>query len=146
MKLRSQTLFIVVHSSATFPEMDVDAETIRQWHTKERGWRDIGYHSVITRDGSIQEGRDYHAVGAHVKGYNEVSVGTCLVGGINKHNDPEFNFTEKQMKSLKRELQWLKTLFPDAMVVGHRDLDPSTACPSFDVRKWLESENLLMLL
>lgn len=147
MKLRKKTNYIVVHCSATKPSMDyVDAETIREWHVRDNGWRDIGYHSVILRNGVIEEGRDYNDTGAHVKGYNHESVGVCLVGGLSQYDEPEFNFTKKQLKSLKRELQWLKTLFPEAMIVGHNELSNTKACPSFKVRKWLKDENLTFLM
>lgn len=143
--MRQHTSFIVVHCAFTKPTMDIGVDEIRQWHLA-RGWNDIGYHSVIRRNGEIEEGRDYHAVGAHVKGYNSDSVGVCLVGGMNKYGDPEANFTNRQWKALKRELQWLKTLFPDAMIVGHRDLTHDRDCPCFDVREWLKQENMLFLL
>lgn len=143
---RKLTKYIVIHASATPPEMDIGANEIRKWHVRDNRWIDIGYHSVIRRNGDIEEGRDYDVQGAHVKGYNSVSIGVCLVGGVNKHNDPEFNYTKKQMKSLKRELQWLKTLYPEAMIVGHRDLTDHKECPCFDVQKWLKDENLVFLI
>ena len=43
---------IIIHCSATPPDMHVDAERIDSWH-KERGWSGIGYHYVIKRDGQI---------------------------------------------------------------------------------------------
>jgi len=112
--------------------MDIGVEEIRKWH-KARGWRDVGYHDVIRRDGVIEEGRQVNEIGAHVKGYNKQSVGVCLVGGVDDDNSPERNFTEKQYKSLKRILRFYMALFPDAIIVGHNDLDKHKACPSFKV-------------
>jgi N-acetylmuramoyl-L-alanine amidase len=70
---------IIVHCSATADDLDVDAYTIRKWHL-DRGWNDIGYHYVIRRDGTIEEGRPEGVPGAHTKGFNHDSIGVCWVG------------------------------------------------------------------
>ena len=76
---------IIVHCSYTPPSMDIGAETIREWHTlpkpKGRGWSDIGYHWVIRRNGTVEAGRSEERAGAHAKGYNQDSIGICLIGG-----------------------------------------------------------------
>lgn len=131
----------MIHCAATRPEMDIGVSEIREWHLA-RGFSDIGYADVIRRDGCVEEGRNIDDVGAHVKGYNEISVGICLVGGIDKKNRPENNFTDAQFKSLKRLLRFYKAKYPKAAVVGHNELDPGKACPSFDVQEWLREEGL----
>lgn len=116
--------------------MDIDADTIRKWH-RDRGWRDIGYHHVIKRDGTLEIGRPPMAVGAHAKGFNQVSVGICLIGGIDVMGDPDANFTRAQYNRLEKLLRALKQAYPEAAVVGHRDLPGvNKACPSFDVKAW----------
>ena len=77
--MRTRTDFLVVHCSATRPEMDVGVEDIRRWHLA-KGWSDIGYHYVITRNGTPQTGRPEGEIGAHVHGYNARSVGINLSG------------------------------------------------------------------
>ena len=69
---------IIVHCSATKEYKDYDVEDIRKWH-KERGFKDIGYHFVITRDGIIQRGRPMSQFGAHCRGHNKNSIGICLI-------------------------------------------------------------------
>ena len=50
---------IIVHCSATRPEWCASTTTaakvaeIRRWHVSDRGWRDIGYHYVIDRNGVL---------------------------------------------------------------------------------------------
>lgn len=136
MSTRLKTEYIVVHCAATKPSMDIGKKEIDKWH-KDRGWKGIGYHDVIRRDGSLEFGRGVNDVGAHVEGYNSTSVGICMVGGIADDGAPEDNFTPAQWKSLKRVLRFYKIMFPGAAIVGHRDLDPHKACPSFDVKQWL---------
>ncbi|ABC29661.1 Negative regulator of beta-lactamase expression [Hahella chejuensis KCTC 2396] len=133
---RQATRFVVVHCSATPASMDVDAETIRTWH-KDKGWSDIGYHLVIKRDGTVQNGRDLMSVGAHVRGHNGDSVGVCLIGGVDDEEVPEDNFTEAQKNALRTVLAGLLARFPGSELRGHRDFPGvHKACPSFDVRAW----------
>lgn len=134
--------YLVVHCAATPAQMDVGVKEIRLWHL-QRGFFDIGYHKVIRRNGVIEEGRDIKRPGAHAEGYNLISYGVCLVGGVKSLPDalPEFNFTAEQMKALAAVLKGWQTVFPNAMIVGHHDL-PSRhnrlkACPCFDVPSWV---------
>lgn len=135
-KTRETTKYLVVHCAATKPSMNIGLREIRQWH-RERGWLDIGYHFVIRRDGTVEQGRPQDVIGAHVEGHNYESLGICLVGGIDASGKPENNFTQSQFASLRILLAQLKGDYPSAQIVGHRDLDPKKACPSFDVASWL---------
>lgn len=135
-KPRVTTKYLVVHCAATKPTMDIGLREIRQWH-RERGWLDIGYHFVIRRDGTVETGRPHDVIGAHVEGHNYESLGICMAGGIDAKGKPENNFTPAQFESLRALLDKLKADYPSAKIVGHRDLDPKKACPSFDVASWL---------
>ncbi len=137
--MRKRTDYIVVHCSATPASMDVDAKLIDRWH-RQKGWLKIGYHFVIKRDGTVESGRKLDEAGAHVYGHNQHSIGICMVGGMTEDmRYPEDNFTAAQWASLKALLVEMKGLYPNADVLGHRDLDPNKACPSFDmISKWNE--------
>lgn len=129
--------YIVIHASATRADQDWGAAEIEQWH-RERGFRKIGYHFVIRRDGSVEYGRGLTEIGAHVKGYNNNSIGICQMGGIDAEGNAENNFTEMQFDALAHILRFLKRYFPNADVVGHRDLPGvQKECPCFDVNTWL---------
>jgi N-acetylmuramoyl-L-alanine amidase len=134
MARRRSTDYIVIHCSDTYETMDIDAATIRRWHVEERGWSDIGYHKVILRDGTIEQGRPDTDSGAHAKNYNSKSIAVCMVGGRNDDDQAEDNFTDAQWQSLQEIVIDLRTRWPNATVLGHRDLDGVTKeCPSFDV-------------
>ena len=135
---------LVVHCSATRPSMDVGAKEIREWHVEGNGWKDIGYHFVIRRNGSIELGRPIEEAGSHAKGYNSDSIGVCLIGGVDQedYRIAENNFTEKQFQSLIEIIVKTRKAIPHIMVMGHKDLDPKKACPSFDVREWLNKVGL----
>lgn len=134
--------YIVVHCSATKEDQDIGAEEIRGWHLK-RGWLDIGYHFVIRRDGTVETGRPIDRPGAHARGFNHLSLGICLAGGVESDGKtPEANFTHAQWEALENTIRDLLLLHPDAQVVGHRDLpNVSKACPSFDAPEWWASRN-----
>ena len=131
--------YLVVHCSASPPNVYVDAAVIDRWH-RQRGFFKIGYHYVIKRDGVIEKGRDEEEVGAHVQNYNTGSIGICLAGGVDKKMNPENNFTDEQFKSLEGLLEDLLKRYPKAEILGHRDFPGvKKACPSFDVKPWWAS-------
>lgn len=139
--------FIAIHCSATpATATTVDVNTIRSWHRKQ-GWRDIGYHYVITRDGRIQKGRPDDQPGAHERQINRNSLAVCMVGGsppigsdAHRRGLGENNFTPAQWAALETLVKQLHAQHPRAEVIGHRDVPGvKKACPSFDARAWWAS-------
>ncbi len=136
---------IVIHCADTKPDMEVDAARIKRWHLK-RGWSDIGYHYIIKRNGTIEQGRDrdndgniLEEIGAHVKGYNRNSIAICWVGGY----DGIDNRTNEQKTSLETLIKLLHEIYPNARILGHKDFPGvSKNCPSFEVTDWLKEINL----
>lgn len=142
---------LVVHCSATRATADIGVSDIRLWHRRQ-GWRDVGYHYVIRRDGTVEKGRPDNEPGAHVKGHNHDSLGICLAGGIAANGKAENNFTPAQFDALEKLLDRLSAEHPGADIMGHRDLSPDKnrdgkitpnewlkECPCFDVRPWWAS-------
>ena len=128
---------VVIHCSATYPDMDIGAVEIKEWHL-DRGWSDIGYHYVIRRDGSIEDGRPERLAGAHAKGANSNSIGICMVGGKARDGKQANNFTRAQWAALGMRLDQLKhrLFLSDKDIIGHNEIS-SKDCPCFDVRAWL---------
>ena len=149
---------IIIHCAATYPSMDIGVREIRQWHTdpppKGNGWQDIGYHFVIRRDGTVEDGRPLVLAGAHTVGQNANSIGVCLVGGLqdgtggDANNDgiideqenkfrgkPEANFTPPQWDALIILAHRLVSQYPGATVHGHDEF-ANKACPTFNVHEW----------
>lgn len=128
---------IIVHCSATKEYKDYDVEDIRKWH-KERGFKDIGYHFVITRDGIIQRGRPMSQFGAHCRGHNKNSIGICYVGGLNLKGFPSDTRTVLQKMALIKLINKLLIVYPSiTSVVGHNKYSIK-ACPCFDAEKEYE--------
>jgi len=147
---------IIVHCAATRASQDISATDIDQWH-RAKGWFGNGYHYVIKRDGTIESSasgarcRPLEKAGAHVgdcgSGWNGRSIGICMAGGVDDDLKPEDNFTDEQYTSLEIILRYLKRVFRDCKIMGHRDLIAQTnaspkACPSFDVANFLETKEI----
>ncbi len=128
---------IIVHCSATREGQSFDFEQCREDHIRHRGFQDIGYHFYITRDGVVHNGRPLEKVGAHCRNHNRHSIGICYEGGLDAKGHPADTRTLQQMVALQVLVRELKQMFPRALVVGHRDLDPRKKCPCFDVVKEL---------
>lgn len=125
--------FIVIHCTATRADRDYTVEQLLKDH-KARGFRTIGYHFYIRKSGEVSQHRRLLEVGAHAKGYNRCSVGVCYEGGLDSRGAPADTRTPEQKAALRELVTKLNTLFPDALVVGHRDLPGvKKACPCFNV-------------
>ena len=130
---------IVVHCSATPEGKDYSIDTIRKWHT-DRGWRDIGYHAVVYRNGEVHQGRQDNEIGAGVRGHNKHSIHLCYIGGVEKNKKngnwiPKDTRTDEQKEALIDLCHYYKNLHPKAEILGHRDFEGVTKdCPSFDAK------------
>jgi N-acetylmuramoyl-L-alanine amidase len=120
--------YLVVHCSDTPDSSALTGRDIHEMHLGF-GWDGVGYHRVIGRDGTIEPGRPDYWIGAHVRGFNDVSLGVCLIG--------RRSFTNAQMQALETVLRSWKAAYPKAQIVGHRDFDyTEKTCPNFDVAVW----------
>jgi len=124
---------IIIHCLSTPEGRDVHIDEVRRWHVDERGWSDVGYHWLITLDGEIEKGRPESKSGAHAKGHNSTSVGVAYVGGCDIDMKPKDTRTDAQKETLLCLLEDLKGRYPDAEIIGHRDVS-SKSCPSFDAK------------
>lgn len=146
---------IVFHCSAARPKgaRTQTAADIDRMHRKENGWRMIGYHRFVRFDGTVERGRDDEAIGSGVFGLNRHTIHVCYAGGLDdsgKASDTRSFAQKVALAGLAREYA---AKYPDAEIVGHRDLSPDKdgdgkverhewlkECPCFDVREWWEAE------
>ena len=123
---------IIIHCSAVRPDQTSSARQIDQWH-KARGWKMIGYHYVIRRDGTVEKGRPEEMVGEHTKGINSHSIALCYEGGLDAHGHPADTRTPQQKEALRELIEELKQRYPHATVHGHNEF-AQKACPCFPAR------------
>ena len=125
---------IIIHCAATPEGKDFTVQDIDRWH-RQRGFKSIGYHFVIYRDGTIHKGRPLDQIGAHCTGHNANSIGICYIGGCAADGKTAKDTrTGAQREALKRLVSELRVAYPQATVHGHREY-ANKACPSFDVQK-----------
>lgn len=136
---------IIVHCTATRPEWwatrtaKQKVAEVKKWHTSPpKNWRDVGYHYLIDRDGTVVEGRLLDADGAHVEGRNKGTVGIALFGGhgSNKTDAFEAHFTPEQDTALRELIARLKTNYPSIKTVSGHNQYANRACPGFSVPVW----------
>ena len=67
--------------------------------------------------------------------YNQHSIGVCYEGGLTPEGIPADTRTREQKAALVALLRSLKTDYPDAVILGHRDLpNVRKSCPCFDAK------------
>lgn len=131
---------IVVHCTAG-NQRNTAADIVR-YHTTQKpkgnGWKTPGYHYIVEADGTIINTVPIEQPSNGVTGYNSHIINVCYIGGVDTSKPglpPVDNRTSAQKAALAGVLRQLKAKFPCAEIVGHRDLNPHKACPSFDARK-----------
>lgn len=127
---------IVIHHSLTKDSETVSWGAIRDFHTKENGWSEIGYHygiELLRDQTEILIGRMLDQVGAHVRGHNTGTIGICVVGNFDDAPPPQASW-DKAVTLCR----WLVRQFGISEIVGHRELDPGKSCPGkkFDMTRF----------
>ena len=135
LKTREATDMIVLHHTGNPSDDDLSAAEIDASH-KGQGWTCIGYHYVIRKDGTVEQGRPHWTVGAHAYGENAYTIGIHVCG-----NFEEAEPTDKQIESLAMLLANLCTDYGLTIdrdhIVGHRELMP-TACPGQNLYEMMD--------
>lgn len=146
--------YLIVHCTATPPNLDVDDKWVDRAHRRRGFQNGTGYNGIIKRDGTLltAEGgfkcRPFGVAGAHVgdcgPGWNRRALGLSLAGGVDAKNNPENNFTDAQWVTLEETIEAWADRFdiPLENIIGHRDLikmtsAPPKACPCFSVKEWM---------
>ena len=141
---------VVVHWTAHFINQDIGAEEIHGQHKKD-GFKGIGYHYVIRKDGTIERGRPINKEGAHAKanGHDKYSIGIAFVGGytVNSNSglaNPPYgkeSLNDEQMKALKMFFNAFYKVWPGGQAWGHNDTDPQNEPdPGFPVPEFVRSK------
>lgn len=137
-----QVDFIVIHCTGA-PQTQTIPIILGFWKNVLK-WKNVGYNKIIHANGNVTELATPEKITNGVAGKNSKSYHICYIGG----QFGKDNRTDSQKKSLLSEIKKAKKLFPNAVVLGHRDLSPdlnndniiqpnewTKACPSFDAKK-----------
>ena len=125
--------YIVIHHSVTNPTNNPksDVDYIAEIHRK-KNWGGIGYHYVITADGTAWYVGDISMQRANVADKNHLVIGICLVGDFRNYNptDEQILSAHDLCKFLISDVSALVNVKKEGWkaVVGHKGLQP-TECP-----------------
>jgi hypothetical protein len=111
-----------------------------EYKTAGKGFSDIGYHAVIEKSGVVVMGRSFLLMGAHALGFNDKSIGVCMVG--NK------DFTVEQFISARLLTATIVRMYPTIKrpnIIGHYNVSDKT-CPNFDVEEEIVNSEVLKFL
>lgn len=116
---RSNTNKIIIHhADAT----KCDIYEINRWHL-ERGFKCVGYHFLVRKDGKIETGRPIDTIGAHCQGQNSYSIGICFEGNFEKET-----MTKTQLNAGRELIDYIKDKYGNLKVTRHKDFN-ATSCP-----------------
>lgn len=108
------------------------------------GLLEVGYHLVIDREGFVHYIRDVLSMGSHCPAYNHISIGVCLIGGLDANGDHSDDFTLLQIGSLHWICGGFLRQWSAGRIRGHNELkgyrEGPSACPAIDmnlVRSWI---------
>lgn len=102
----SAVTHLIVHHSAGNNTSTNWAAVVASYfdlHVNTNGWSDIGYNWLIAPDGTLFVGRGggNNVVGAHMCGYNNNTMGVCLIG-----NFTSVEPTQAALDKLQQLLAW----------------------------------------
>ena len=108
----------------------------------------IPYHFVILRDGSIQRGRPIDSPFHPGTAWSERGVHVAFVAGYNvPEGTPnaetflsEQSITSEQWNSFDIMIDAFYKAKPGIQFVSHRDVNPSSTCPGFDVTTYVSGK------
>jgi len=130
--------YIVIHCTAT--PQTTTIESIKRYWRDVLKWRSNGYHYIVKPCGMLKQITPEENIANGVRGYNKESIHIAYIGGIDAKGRPFNNMTLSQSEVMMSLVWALEKKYPNAKVLGHRDFpNVNKACPSFDVKSWLES-------
>ena len=104
---------IVLHCDGLRPDQHNTVKKIDDYH-RSKGWKGIGYHFWVNRQGEVFTGRRLEVVGAHVVGHNSHSIGICYEGGLDAAGVATDTRTPEQVRALRQLVERMHRMFPKA--------------------------------
>ena len=124
---------IILDCSLTNPDMDWGVAELSAFERDRTGIKATGYHFVVKKDGTIENGRPLYKPGVFCSGHNKHSIGICYIGGIDRQGNFSDTRTDLQKFALVRLISKLLVMY------GCSVESIETYCPSkklgIDVQK-----------
>jgi hypothetical protein len=128
-----------LNEGGTRAEFTSELRGIQAFHMDSRGYCDVGYHFLVTSDGTVWEGRNASSLGAHTGGQNTNNLGISFIGcfhptadcnGLGSTTPPQAMIDGAGAFLGRASRHYGITLSFGSTFFGHRD-NPgqSTSCP-----------------
>lgn len=129
---------MAIHHTVTSSGGTNPAAVMRQiqaFHIDNNGWCDVGYHFVVSDDGTVFQGRsDERRTGSHVGGQNTGNIGVALLGDFRSVAP-----SQAQLEGAASIVGWVSRTYGIALrsssVKGHQEWGPGTSCPGAELLK-----------
>ena len=135
-QLKAQDVkWLVVHCSASRCNRPFTVERLIE--TGRQRFGQPSYHYYVRRNGCVVPILPESVQGVHAVGYNHCSIAVCYEGGLDENGNAADTRTELQKASLYELLKQLRRDYPQARIIGHREL-PHVAkdCPCFSCAEY----------
>lgn len=121
---------LIVHCSATRSDREYSVKKLIDDAIERFG--QPSYHWYVRRNGNLIPLLPENVRGVHARNYNHCSIGICYEGGINPEGKNADTRTPAQKQTLYELLKLLRRDYPQARIIGHREL-PHVAkdCPCY---------------
>lgn len=148
--MKRNVKYIAIHCTGASQNQSVES-ILRYWR-EVKGWKNPGYHRLISADGTVHNLLPFDKVSNGVEGYNSVSIHICYIGG--QHGDDR---TEAQKASLLNciyeaieyindleglpEIEKINAKKNPVIIQGHLDfpdLRIPKDCPNFNAKQEYE--------
>lgn len=128
-----------LHEGGTRDQFAAEIRAAQSLHMDGRGYCDIGYHFLVSADGTVWEGRNASQLGAHAGGQNTNNLGLSFVGcfhptsdcnGLGSTTPPQAMLNGAGAFIGTAARHYGITLTVGSTLLGHRDnAGQATACP-----------------
>ena len=126
--------YLVVHCSGNRCNQPLTVDGLT--NTGKERFGQPSYHYYVRRNGNIIPILSESVRGVHAVGYNHCSIAVCYEGGLDEHGVATDTRTELQKHALYELLKQLHEEYPQARIVGHRELPGvHKDCPGFIASK-----------
>jgi hypothetical protein len=124
---------VAIHHSYPILRDTGTMRDIQDLHLDQDNWADIAYHFGIDGKGNIYTGRDIHARGASVAGFNTGTIGVVLFGDFQIETP-----SPAQLVAVQSLVNWLKATYSITHLAGHYEFNPITVCPGPNLKSHLD--------
>lgn len=142
---------IVIHFTGGWPSQSTSS--IKNYWKKDLGWKQVGYHIIISEDGTRENLAPLSAITNGVKGYNSDSIHICYKGGLKEiTKDGKYIYGDTRTPAQKRAIEEaiISVIYElwdngkgqpvdNIPIMGHRDLSKDlNKNDKIEEREWIK--------